>query len=115
MTPGTRDPGALPGRLSSPVVPRSIRWLAGRVRCQRTAPALGSVVRPQVDPAAEPAGRISDAQQVADRSTYRQAIRRMASMEASTSCSVVAHELTLMRMAVVPCQTVEPAQSVPSF
>lgn len=40
--------------------------------------------------------------------------RRMAAMLRSTSASVVAQEETLMRMAVRPCQTVMPAQQVPS-
>jgi hypothetical protein len=35
-------------------------------------------------------------------------------MEQSTSASVVVQEITLTRIAVLPCQTVTPAQHVPS-
>jgi len=42
------------------------------------------------------------------------ATRSIASKLRSTSSSVVAHDETLMRMAVRPCQTVAPAQHVPS-
>src|SRR4051812_10142158 len=42
------------------------------------------------------------------------AIRRIAAMDRSTSASVVAHEITLTRIAVCPCQTVAPHQQVPS-
>jgi hypothetical protein len=42
------------------------------------------------------------------------ATRSIASALLSTSASVVAHDDTLMRMAVRPCQTVTPAQHVPS-
>src|SRR6185369_14752066 len=42
------------------------------------------------------------------------AARRMASTLRSTSASVVAHEHTLMRIAVRFCQTVTPHQQVPS-
>src|SRR5437773_7201700 len=42
------------------------------------------------------------------------ATRSIASKLRSTSSSVVAQEETLMRMAVRPCQTVAPAQHVPS-
>src|ERR1051325_7029203 len=40
--------------------------------------------------------------------------RMIASALRSTSAVVVAQELTLMRIAVRPCQTVTPAQQVPS-
>src|SRR6185312_44561 len=43
------------------------------------------------------------------------ATRSMASRLRSTSSSVVAQLLTLMRMAVRPCHTVPPHQQVPSF
>ncbi len=42
------------------------------------------------------------------------AIRSMAARLRSTSSSVVAHEETLMRIAVRSCHTVPPAQHVPS-
>ena len=42
------------------------------------------------------------------------ATRTIASTLRSTSASVVAHELTLIRIAVRPCHTVMPAQHVPS-
>src|SRR5207248_5740061 len=42
------------------------------------------------------------------------ATRSIAARLRSTSSSVVAHEETLMRMAVRPCHTVPPAQHVPS-
>ena len=42
------------------------------------------------------------------------ATRIIASRLRSTSSSVVAHEETLMRIAVRPCQTVPPHQQVPS-
>src|SRR6516225_1971895 len=42
------------------------------------------------------------------------AIRSMAARLRSTSSSVVAHDDTLMRLAVWPCQTVPPQQQVPS-
>ena len=42
------------------------------------------------------------------------ATRIIAARLSSTSSSVVAHELTLMRIAVRPCQTVPPHQHVPS-
>jgi len=38
----------------------------------------------------------------------------MAAALRSTSASVVAHEQTLIRIAVCPCQTVPPHQHVPS-
>ncbi len=41
-------------------------------------------------------------------------MRIIASTLRSTSVSVVAHDDTLMRIAVRPCQTVMPAQQVPS-
>ena len=41
-------------------------------------------------------------------------MRRIASRLRSTSSSVVAHDDTLIRMAVRPCHTVGPAQQVPS-
>src|SRR4029077_4113417 len=44
----------------------------------------------------------------------RAATRSIAARLRSTSSSVVAHEETLMRMAVRPCHTVPPAQHVPS-
>ncbi len=44
----------------------------------------------------------------------RLAARSMASRLRSTSSSVVAHDDTLIRMAVRPCQTVPPHQQVPS-
>lgn len=42
------------------------------------------------------------------------AARRIATRLRSTSSSVVAHEETLMRMAVRPCHTEPPHQQVPS-
>lgn len=42
------------------------------------------------------------------------ATRTMAARLRSTSSSVVAHDDTLMRMAVCPCHTVPPTQHVPS-
>src|SRR6478672_7492813 len=42
------------------------------------------------------------------------AARTIASMLFSTSSSVVAQELRLKRIAVLPCHTVTPAQHVPS-
>ena len=42
------------------------------------------------------------------------ATRIIASRMRSTSASVVAHDDTLMRMAVCPCQVVPPHQQVPS-
>ena len=44
----------------------------------------------------------------------RSAARSIAARLSSTSSSVVAHDETLMRMAVWPCQTVPPHQQVPS-
>jgi hypothetical protein len=41
-------------------------------------------------------------------------MRRIASTDLSTSASVVAHEITLTRIAVRPCHTVAPHQHVPS-
>ena len=48
------------------------------------------------------------------RPRTRSATRRIAARLRSTSASVVAHEQTLIRMAVRPCQTVPPHQQVPS-
>ena len=45
---------------------------------------------------------------------YLLAMRKIASRLFSTSCSVVAQELTLMRIAVLPCHSVPPIQQVPS-
>src|SRR6266480_3942672 len=42
------------------------------------------------------------------------AARKIAATLRSTSASVVAHDDTLMRIAVWPCQTVPPHQQVPS-
>jgi hypothetical protein len=42
------------------------------------------------------------------------ATRTIAARLRSTSSSVVAHDDTLMRMAVCPCHTVPPTQHVPS-
>jgi hypothetical protein len=43
------------------------------------------------------------------------AARNIAAKLISTSASVVAQDETLMRIAVLPCQTVDPHQQVPSF
>ena len=45
---------------------------------------------------------------------YARAMRIIAARLCSTSCSVVAQDETLMRIAVRPCHTVPPHQQVPS-
>ena len=57
---------------------------------------------------------VIDDDTIASMKRYGAATRRIASKLRSTSASVVAHDDTLIRIAVLPCHTVGPAQHVPS-
>ena len=64
---------------------------------------------------ARPANRgSSEKENDVDDYASSRATRIMVSRLRSTSASVVAHDDTLMRMAVCPCQVVPPHQQVPS-
>ena len=110
-----------PGRREVPHLRRRSGRTGGGVRRRGLAPPRRRPVgrRRKSGGAARSRGTTAREPAAGDRSSRALALsargrRRIASSDRSTSSSVVAHELTLIRIAVSPCQTVGPHQQVPS-
>ena len=123
LSVGLRRPGVTwHPALWSPDFPRRARarrdCLAGsppEYSRSRTEDRAGAERRERRRVPADPRRTDARAPSLRPSSARRQpATRSIAAMLRSTSASVVAHEHTLMRMAVRPCHTVPPHQQVPS-